>query len=146
MFGGHTRLPVEMVTETIGAQTASTTSKLVVRHAEEKKLRFVAEKNKRLYHKTARDALWLPGKQVYVKDHRRQGKGRLSDRWGNQAYVVVGRHHASLPVYKIRPEGEDGPECTLHRNRLHPCLLYPTSEPPQPAVKGPFSPPCLLGD
>ena len=153
MFGRHTRLPVEMVTSATGMQATMTTTEWVVRHAEQlsyaynktaDNLKQAAEKNKRLYDKTSRDAPLLPGERVLVVDHRRQNKGKLSDRWENQAYVVVGRHHASLPVYKVRPEGRSGPQRILHRNHLRPCLLYPTPEPPQPADQGALQP--LLPD
>lgn len=122
-----------MVTGAAGAQAAVNTTDWVAKHAEHlryayskttENLRQAAEKNKRLYDKIARDAPLLPGERVLVMDHRRQGKGKLSDRWENQPYVIVGRHHASLHVFKVRPEGKDEPERSLHRNSFQPCLLY----------------------
>lgn len=150
MFGRHTRLPIEMVIGTTGAQTAISTGEWVGKHAEQlsyaysktsENLQKAAEKNKRLYDKTARDAPLLPGERVLVLDHRRQGKGKLSNRWEDQTYVVVGRPDASLPVYKVRPEGQDGPQRTLHRNHLRPCLLFPLREPARPTIQGVPGPP-----
>lgn len=63
------------------------------------------------------------GVHVLVLDQRRQGKGKLSDRWETQPHVIVARlFSADCPVYKIRPEGEEGPERILHRNNPCPCL------------------------
>ncbi|XDV48519.1 hypothetical protein PO909_017918 [Leuciscus waleckii] len=52
------------------------------------------------YDRTARDAPLLPGERVLVLDNRRQGKGKLSDRWEQTPYVVVSRSRPDLPVYK----------------------------------------------
>lgn len=83
-----------------------------------------AEKNRRLYDRTAREYPLLPGERVLVWDNRRQGKGKLSDRWESQPYDVVRRRQADLPVYIIRPEGKPGPERVLHRNLLRPFPHY----------------------
>ncbi len=70
----------------------------------------IAEKNKRIYDKTAQDAPLLLGECVLVLDQRRQGKGKLSDRWEDQPHVVIARPYPDCPVSKIRPQGKEGPE------------------------------------
>ncbi|KAF4098335.1 hypothetical protein G5714_020365 [Onychostoma macrolepis] len=105
-----------------------------------KHLDVAAKKNKRLYDRTAREAPLLPGERVLVRDNRRQGKGKLSDRWETVPYVVEQRQRPDQPVYTIRPEGKTGPVRILHRNLLRPCPNYPrqaTEAPPAPVAPAP---------
>nr|XP_055037645.1 obscurin-like [Misgurnus anguillicaudatus] len=74
------------------------------------RIRVAVEKSKRLYDRTAREAPLLPGERVLVRDNRRQGKGKLSDRWKAIPYVVLRQQRPGQPVYTIRPEGKAGPE------------------------------------
>lgn len=92
-----------------------------------KHLAAAAAKNKRLYDHTAHDAPLLPGERVLVRDSRLQGKGKLSHRWEARPYVVVSCQGPDMPVYKICPEGQPGPERVLHWNLLRPCPNYPTT-------------------
>lgn len=157
MFGRHVRLPVDLLLGTASAEGAQTTTEWVGQHHQRlhyayqratEHLGAAAAKNKRLYDRTARDAPLLPGERVLVRDCRRQGKGKLSNRWETRPHVVVCRHRPDLPVYTIRPEGRTGPERVLHRNLLHPCPNYPASrdEPqgePQDSRSAPIPP--LMG-
>ena len=99
-------------------------------------LNTAAAKNKRLYDRTVREAPLLPGERVLVRDNRRPGKGKLSDRWEPTQYVVERRQGPDAPVYSVRPEGKPGPIRVLHRNLLRPCPNYP-----QLAAEAPSAPP-----
>ena len=134
MFGRHLRIPADMLTGVAGPAMPDNPMDWVSRHQEQlhyayKKaadsLQKAAEKNKRLYDRTAREAPLLPGERVLVLNQRRQQRGKLGDRWEEQLYVVVSRPHPQRPVYRIRPEGKDGPERSLHRNLLRPCPHFP---------------------
>lgn len=70
MFSHHTILLIEMVTGAAGTQAAVSTTDWVAKHAEQlcyaysktvENLRQAAEKNKRLYDRTAQDASLLLG-------------------------------------------------------------------------------------
>lgn len=134
MFGRHVRLPMDLLwgTATVGEPPSLTD--WVNHHHQQLYVAYqrvtdrigrAADKNKRLYDRTAREAPLLPGERVLIRDNRRQGKGKLSDRWGAQPYVVERQQRPHQPVYTVRPEGKSGPERVLHRNLLRPCPNYP---------------------
>ncbi|XP_063075849.1 uncharacterized protein LOC134465891 isoform X1 [Engraulis encrasicolus] len=60
----------------------------------------------------------LPGERVLVRDFRRRTRGKLGYHWGTQPYVVLTQVSPDRPVYTIRPEGQNGPTRTIHRNHL----------------------------
>lgn len=134
MFGRHVRLPMDLLFGTTETNhTPSMTEWVSDHHAKleyayntvSQQLGAAAAKNKRQYDRTAQDVPLLPGERVLVKDNRRQGKGKLCDRWETRPYVVVDRSGPNLPVYRVRPEGKCGPDRVLHRNLLRPCPHYP---------------------
>ncbi|KAG1926021.1 interleukin-1 receptor accessory protein-like 1-A [Pimephales promelas] len=146
MFGRHMRLPVDLLLGTEPTEGAQSTTEWVGRHHQQlyhayrrvtEHLNTAAAKNKRLYDRTARDAPLLPGERVLVRDNRRQGKGKLSDRWESTPYVVERQQGPDMPVYTVRPEGRLGPERVLHRNLLRPCPNFPEGREETPVV-----PPC----
>ncbi|KAG1933960.1 retrotransposable element [Pimephales promelas] len=149
MFGRHVRLPTDLLLGAAMAEAPATTTEWVHRHHRQlhsayekvsKHLDAAAQKNKRLYDRTAREAPLLPGERVLVRDNRRQGKGKLSDRWEIVPYLVEKRQRPDQPVYAIRPEGKTGPVRILHRNLLRPCPNYPRQEteaPPAPVAPVP---------
>lgn len=131
MFGRHLRTPIDMLIGAVSPEVATTTDGWVNRHHRQLSyayskttahLKQAAEANKRVYDRTSQDAPLLPGEHVLVLDWKRQGKGKLSDRWESQPYVVVTQPYPDRPVYRVRPEGKDGPERILHHNNLCPCL------------------------
>lgn len=83
MFGRHVRLPVDLLWGTTGVAGAPSTTEWVNRHHQQllfaygttDRINGAAEKNKRLYDRTAREAPLLPGERVLVRKNRRQGKG-----------------------------------------------------------------------
>lgn len=134
MFGRHVRLPADLLLGTAVPGDSTTTTEWVHRHHRQLHTAYqtvsdhldtAARKNKQLYDRTAREAPLLPGERVLVRDNRRQGKGKLSDRWEAVPYVVEQRQGPDQPVYAIRPEGRAGPERVLHRNLLRSCPNYP---------------------
>lgn len=134
MFGRHVRLPVDLLWGTRQPEGVGDVTEWVGRHHDRllcayhkvsERLGMAASKNKRLYDRTAKEAPLLPGERVLVYDNRRPGKGKLSDRWEAQPYIVQGQRQPNLPVYTVRPEGKSGPERVLHRNLLRPCPHYP---------------------
>ncbi|KAG1925606.1 interleukin-1 receptor accessory protein-like 1-A [Pimephales promelas] len=145
MFGRHLRLPVDLLMGTEATERGYSTTDWVNRHHHQllnayrrvsDHLSAAAAKNKRLYDRTAREAPLLPGERVLVRDNRRPGKGKLSDRWESTPYVVEQRQGPDAPVYSVRPEGKPGPIRVLHRNLLRPCPNYP-----QLVAEAPSAPP-----
>lgn len=97
MFGRHVRLPMDMLLGTTAGEEGSSLTDWVTGHHQRLQSAYervsgqinrAALKNKRLYDRTAREAPLLPGERVLVRDNRRQGKGKLSDRWEAQPFVV----------------------------------------------------------
>lgn len=133
MFGRHVRLPTDLLLGSSPAEEGASLTEWVSNRHQRLHLAYeqvparierAARKNKRLYNRTAREAP-LP-ERVLVKDSRRQGKGKLSDRWESRPYVVQRQSRPDQPVYVLRPEGGTGPERVLHRNLIRPCPNYPT--------------------
>ncbi|XP_056608895.1 uncharacterized protein LOC130426247 [Triplophysa dalaica] len=60
------------------------------------------------------------GDRVLVRNVRIRGKHKISDKWESIVHVVV-RRAGTLPVYTVKPENQDGPLRTLHRDLLLPC-------------------------
>nr|XP_055072037.1 uncharacterized protein LOC129452290 [Misgurnus anguillicaudatus] len=134
MFGRHIRLPTDLLLGTSGGEREGNVTEWVGRHHHRlhfayeqvnKKIQAAGEKNKRLYDRTARDAPLLPGERVLVRDNRRLGGGKLSDRWEARPYIVQRQQRPGQPVYTIRPEGKPGPDRVVHRNMIRPCPNYP---------------------
>ncbi len=118
MFGRHVRLPTDLLLGTAVVGEGSSRTDWVDRHHQRlhsayewvtDRINRAAAKNKRLYDRTAREAPLLPGERVLVRDNRRQGKSKLSDRWEALPYVVImpatsrpaGLHHP--PRGEARP-------------------------------------------
>lgn len=152
MFGRHVRLPTDLLFGTAVVEEASSLTDWVDRHHQRlhsayervtDRINVAAAKNKWLYDRMAREALLLPGERVLVRDNRRQGKGKLSDRWEALPYVVQCQQNPDQPVYTIRPEGKPGPEQVVHRNLIRPCLNYPKPTVEAPTVSGAPRPPLV---
>ncbi|XP_073717554.1 uncharacterized protein [Misgurnus anguillicaudatus] len=144
MFGRHVRMPTDLVLGVAADREEVSVTEWVGRHHQRlhfayeqvsRKIQTAGERNKRLYDRTARDAPLLPGERVLARDNRRQGKGKLSDRWEAIPYVVCKQQRPGQPVYTIRPEGKPGPERVVHRNMLRPCPNYPEA-----VIEGPTEP------
>lgn len=150
MFGRHVRMPTDLLLGTAATEEEGNVTEWVRRHHQRLhfayeqvsgRIRAAGKKNKRLYDRTAREAPLLPGERVLVRDNRRQGKGKLSDRWENAPYVVEGQQRPGQPVYTIRPEGKAGPARVVHRNMIRPCPNYPSpveEAPKEPEAVAPW--------
>lgn len=152
MFRRHVRLPMDMLLGTTAGEEGGSLTDWVTGHHQRLQSAYervsgrinrAALKNKRLYDRTAREAPLLPGERVLVRDNRRQGKGKLSDRWEAQPFVVLRQPHPDQPVYALRPEGKAGPERVLHRNLIRPCPNYPKRVVENPPVETSGMPPLV---
>ncbi|MGH0149668.1 UNVERIFIED_CONTAM: hypothetical protein FKN15_015787 [Acipenser sinensis] len=132
MFGRNARLPVEVALGVWSGKEEVTTEEWVQRHHERLSLAYekageqarrAAAKDKLRYDCKAQALPLLPGERVLVRNTRHQGRGKLHDRWDSVPHVVVEEVQEGGPMYKVRPEGKDGPIRTLHRNRLRICTL-----------------------
>lgn len=130
MFGRQPRLPVDLafgLPVQGGQQTshAEYVQNLKSRLEDSYKIAIenaakIARKNKVRYdrHVTASDL--EAGDRVLVRNVRIRGKHKISDKWESIVHVVV-RRAGTLPVYTVKPENQDGPLRTLHRDLLLPC-------------------------
>lgn len=99
----------------------------------------IAQRNKLRFDKRVIDSALEPGDRVLVRSVRLRGKHKLADKWESDIYIVVKRAD-NLSVYTVRPEGQEGPLRTLHRDLLLPCGFLPVAESeesPEAAVNRP---------
>jgi hypothetical protein len=75
-------------------------------------------KQKSNYDKKAKAANIEIGDYVLVKILAFDGKHKLSDRFEEEPYKVIGQPNSDVPVFKVR--SKDGKERVLHRNNLLP--------------------------
>ncbi|KAG1925421.1 interleukin-1 receptor accessory protein-like 1-A [Pimephales promelas] len=85
----------------------------------------IAHKNKMRYDRHVTVSDLEAGDRVLVRNVRIRGKHKISDKWESIVHVVV-RRAGTLPVYTVKPENQDGPLRTLHRDLLLPCGYLPT--------------------
>lgn len=87
-----------------------------------------AERNKIRFDRKVTESSLEEGDRVLVRNVRVRGKHKLADRWDPVVHIVVSRA-GELPVYTVKPERQDGPLRTLHRDLLLPCgFLSPLME------------------
>lgn len=137
MFGRQPRLPIDIAfgLPVKGKETSSHSQYVrnLKSHLEEsyqvaiENSRKVAEKNKKRFDKVVRESTLGVGDRVLVRNLRLRNKHKLADRWEPTIYVVVKRM-GDLPVYLVKPEKEEGPSRTLHRDLLFPCGFLPEAE------------------
>lgn len=135
MFGWNARLPGELFMGTKRPMESTTTQEWVRRHHERLRLAYqmvekssqkAAGRMKDRYDVGARAAPLLPGERVLVHTTRRDGQGKLAAHWEEEIQIVVGQPNPMNPVYRVRPEGKDGPVRVVHRNRLRICTFLPS--------------------
>jgi len=136
MFGRHPRLPIDVA---MGIEPAE-------RQLEKKDSLYVQDlrrrlsyaydlaskqiqkrgvKNKNLYDRKARGATVEVGDRVLVRNVGLQGRCKLSNRWGDDIFVVVEQPNEDIPVFVVRREGRGKATKTLHRNMLLPVNFLP---------------------
>ncbi len=135
MFGRQPRLPIDLC---FGINLKGYNSKTHTHYVSELKRRLKcayqlavqnAEK-RQLMNKARWDKKVTAGSvgdRVLVKNVNIRRKHKTEDRWESTVYVVIKQPNAEIPVYVIRPENGDGPECILHRDLLLPCRFLPAS-------------------
>lgn len=79
-----------------------------------------AERNKKRFDMRVVESTLEKGNRVLVRNVRIRGKHKLTDKWEPDMHMVV-KHAGDLPVYTVKPEGKDGPLCTLHCDLLLLC-------------------------
>ena len=130
LFGRHARLPIDMIHGVTPPQRRGDLEEWVHQHhntlmdAYARVQRNVSRRqawDQKRYNRRALAVPLLPGERVLIKNFRRRAQGKLTSRWLPTPYVVLDRPRPEQPVYLIRPEGEEGPTRTLHRNNLRPC-------------------------
>ncbi len=135
MFGRQPRLPVDLAfgLPVQGSQQTSHAEyvrnlksrledsyKIAIKNAAK-----IAHKNKMRYDRRVTASDLEAGDRVLVRNVRIRGKHKISDKWESIVHVVV-RRAGTLPVYTVKPENQDGPLRTLHRDLLLPCGYLPT--------------------
>ncbi|XP_070409443.1 uncharacterized protein [Nothobranchius furzeri] len=143
MFGRRPRLPVDLA---FGLPVKEQRHKSHSQYVQDLKSRLeqsyevatrtaakVAERNKILFDKRVSPSALGVGDRVLVRNVCIRGKHKLADKWESTVHVVV-KKAGDLPVYTVRPENNEGPKRTLHRDLLLPCgfLAAPTEERAQP--------------
>lgn len=132
VFGRHARLPIDWIHEagpstdqqTLNGwvrshhQVLCQTWQAVQQHTQQRQQGDKSRRDRRA-HATELQV----GERVLLRHFRRRAFGKLAPRWQRTPYVVVSRLRPGHPVYLIRPEGEEGPVRTAHRNNLRVCPL-----------------------
>ena len=73
-----------------------------------------------------------------------RGMHKLANRWEVMVYIVVRQLTDDTPEYLVKPEFNNGPSRTLHRNLLFPCRIsravsaQPTESLPPPKELNPL--------
>ncbi|XP_062380954.1 uncharacterized protein LOC134069109 [Sardina pilchardus] len=91
------------------------------------------EQDQRRHQHKVRGLPLVPGERVLVRSFRRRAHGKLGPYWNPGPQVVVGQPDPQGPVYRVRPEGQDGPLRTLHRRHLRVCPPGCELRPPETA-------------
>ncbi|XP_070691520.1 piggyBac transposable element-derived protein 3-like [Pempheris klunzingeri] len=89
------------------------------------------EQDQRRCNRRVRGLPLLPGERVLVRNFRRRAKGKLGPYWDPHPQVVVCQPDPQGPVYKVRPEGGEGPIRILHRCHLRCCPPGCNPRPPE---------------
>lgn len=130
LFGRHARLPIDLCVDVVPPQDRRTVAGWVDKHH-----RTLVDAYSRVQTHTKQRQNWdqarydkktlavplLPGERVLIRNFRRRARGKLAPHWIPSPFVVISQIRPGHPVYKIRPEGKEGPTQTMHRNNLRPC-------------------------
>ncbi|XP_072115422.1 uncharacterized protein [Mobula birostris] len=129
MFGREARLPIDLC---FGTEAGEIPSKPCLKYVSDMRRELKREyelaeaaatkqnqRNKRRYDQKVKFVQLLAGDRVLIRNLGLQDKHKLADRWAATPYVVESQM-PNLPVYRVRPEGGQGPVKVLHRNHLLP--------------------------
>ncbi|XP_027888928.1 uncharacterized protein LOC114154226 [Xiphophorus couchianus] len=130
MFGRQPRLPIDVA---FGLPLEEDTSTSHLQYVQRLKTHLqdshqlaaensekVMSRNKTSFDRRITTSELAVGDRVLVRNVRLRGKHKLADKWEPDIYVVVKRA-GNLPVYTVKPENQDKPLRTLHRDLLLPC-------------------------
>ena len=129
LFGREPRLPVDLAFGLDINQKKQPRSKYVkdlrdklqqsydLAHKAANKAR---ERQKKYYDLKSRHSLINVGDRVLVKIVAFEGKHKLSDKWEEDVYIIIGQPNSDIPVYTVQKESGEGKRRTLHRNLLLP--------------------------
>ncbi len=121
MFGRQPRLPVDLSFELSSDSSVPSHSQYVksLKSRLDESYRVaihnaskVADQNKKRFDRNVNASALEPGYQVLVRNVKLRGKHKLSDKWESDIYEVFSKAGDML-VYKVCPEGKDGPVRTL---------------------------------
>lgn len=59
------------------------------------------------------------GERILVKVVAFDGKRKTTDKWEEEAYIILRQPIKEVPVYVVQREDETGKKRTLHRNLLY---------------------------
>ncbi len=79
-----------------------------------------AARNKVSFDRRVTESTLEEGDRMLVRNVRLRRKHKLANRWDSVVHVVVSRA-GEVPVYTVRPEKQEGPLRTLHRDLMLPC-------------------------
>jgi transposase InsO family protein len=131
MYGRKARLPVDIQFPTrLEAEATSPESyvadlRSVMTEATRLATRWSgveAQRQKRYYDRAARAVTLRPGDEVLLRIPSYRGRRKISDRWEDVPYEVLGQVAPDLPVYRVKSR-QTGKIHHIHRNRLF--LLTP---------------------
>ena len=132
LFGRQPRLPVDTLfsRETKVKQVEGVREALQWAWAEAaRKDAQSKQKNSKYYDRKVRGATLEIGDRVLVKECSFEGPHKLKDKWSEDLFLVVGKPHPDMPIYRVRPES-GGRTRTLHRNLLLPVQSIRDGETP----------------
>ena len=136
MFGRQARLPVDFLVHENDDDEKSYTEYIQDLRARLKKAHQIASnvaktsqgKQKGRYDLKARAAVLQEGDKVLVKILAFDGRHKLSNKWEEEAYVVLKHPNVDIPVYIIQQEDGTSPTRKLHRNHLLPINYLPVNK------------------
>ena len=147
-FGRHPRLPIDIAFNINLSKSKQTPIQYIKTLKEQlssayERARGNMEKtnmrNKARYDRSAHATELEVGDRVLVRKLGARLDSKISDKWERDVYRVVSKKWG-LPIYTVRDEKNDGPNCTLHRNYLLPVGMLDANPTEQRIVKNKRNP------
>ena len=135
MFGREPRLALDIVLGIVNTGDRNKSYPEYVAHLKENldnayrlssaNIKRAQNKQKAQYDKKVHGAVLETGDRILVRDLGHKGRHKLANKWEETPYIVDSQPNIDIPVYIVRPELEDRPIRTLHRNHLLPIGSIP---------------------
>ncbi|KAK7161090.1 hypothetical protein R3I94_003925 [Phoxinus phoxinus] len=145
MFGQKPKLPVDhLLGRSDEPEEERTPSDWVAQHQEylssvytsaRRHLESAAERRRAAFPQFI--AILTPGTLVYCRNHF-HGRHKIQDVWNSIVFEIVTCNDEVGTLYKIRPQGKDGPIKIMHRSELK-LVPHGTERPVQPIRRVSFS-------